>query len=556
MPELFTSLIAVFDESDVGFAAIVGSAVFNVLFVIAVCALASEEPLQLTAWPLARDCAFYIFGLMLVVIFFSGNSPNEIEWWEALILFFWYLIYCSFMKFNETVKSWVDSRFRSRKVLPEGEEPEHLRKSVSMAMPSSFRGGIIQLLTQHASITETAGIAVLTEFKGTLQEIFGEMDDDGDGNIDEAEFNTFMQRLGWQAPLDEDGDVKEKAASELWKRMTLTKDDKLSFEAFRKWYTVSQTRVEIEVRRVWETLDRNADGEVDGDEIRTLLTKLGHNPSKEELNQVMNEFRTYSCSEGQDQIYGASEGSFSKFRVRYEAFEKWYKKSIFCQAHHKNHEVEALEEEGFSIDWPEDPTAWQLFWYIFTYPLCSAMYCTLPDVRRPGMQGKVHWAVIEFLLSLVWIAIFSLTLYECTVTCSNTIGIPPPVAAVTILAAGTSVPDLLSSYIVARQGEGDMAVSSSIGSNIFDITVGLPVPWMLYCMTKNGGPVTVKTQSIGFSVLVLMGMLVAVIITVMCMRWKMNKSMGIVMLVFYAIFLIEDLLQQLPSDNPVFKVNF
>lgn len=41
-----------------------------------------------------------------------------------------------------------------------------------------------------------------------------------------------------------------------------------------------------------------------------------------------------------------------------------------------------------------------------------------------------------------------------------------------MLAAGTSVPDLLTSVIVARKGFGDMAISSSIGSNIFDITVG------------------------------------------------------------------------------------
>jgi|EP01046_Picozoa_sp_COSAG06_P032372 Ca2+/Na+ antiporter len=47
----------------------------------------------------------------------------------------------------------------------------------------------------------------------------------------------------------------------------------------------------------------------------------------------------------------------------------------------------------------------------------------------------------------------------------------------TFLAAGTSVPDLLTSVIVARQGHGDMAVSSSIGSNIFDVLVGLPFPW-------------------------------------------------------------------------------
>ena len=28
--------------------------------------------------------------------------------------------------------------------------------------------------------------------------------------------------------------------------------------------------------------------------------------------------------------------------------------------------------------------------------------------------------------------------------------------------------------------QGDMAVSSSIGSNLFDVTVGLPLPWLLY----------------------------------------------------------------------------
>lgn len=42
----------------------------------------------------------------------------------------------------------------------------------------------------------------------------------------------------------------------------------------------------------------------------------------------------------------------------------------------------------------------------------------------------------------------------------------------TMLAAGTSIPDLITSVIVARKGLGDMAVSSSVGSNIFDITVG------------------------------------------------------------------------------------
>ena len=47
----------------------------------------------------------------------------------------------------------------------------------------------------------------------------------------------------------------------------------------------------------------------------------------------------------------------------------------------------------------------------------------------------------------------------------------------TFLAAGTSIPDLITSVIVARKGFGDMAVSSSVGSNIFDVTVGWVFVW-------------------------------------------------------------------------------
>jgi len=45
----------------------------------------------------------------------------------------------------------------------------------------------------------------------------------------------------------------------------------------------------------------------------------------------------------------------------------------------------------------------------------------------------------------------------------------------TFLAAGTSIPDLFTSVIVAKKGFGDMAVSSSVGSNIFDVTIGYVV---------------------------------------------------------------------------------
>ena len=87
---------------------------------------------------------------------------------------------------------------------------------------------------------------------------------------------------------------------------------------------------------------------------------------------------------------------------------------------------------------------------------------------------------VTFIMSIVWIAIFSYLMVWWVTRFGETWNINSTVIGLTVLAAGTSVPDLLTSIIVAKKGFGDMAVSSSIGSNIFDVTIGLPLPWILY----------------------------------------------------------------------------
>lgn len=91
-----------------------------------------------------------------------------------------------------------------------------------------------------------------------------------------------------------------------------------------------------------------------------------------------------------------------------------------------------------------------------------------------------HMCYVQFCASIAWIGIFSDYTVFCTEVIGKYLSVPPVVMGLTLVAAGSSVQDLISSVIVARHGEADMAISSSIGSNIFDILVCLPLPWILY----------------------------------------------------------------------------
>ena len=127
-PELFTSIIGVFVAfSDVGIGTIVGSAVFNILFVIGMCALFSKTVLYLTWWPLFRDCTFYSISLLTLITFFLDE---KIFWWEAAILLGIYAGYVIFMKFNASSEKFVKKLLYKNKVT-RVRSTDHLVPSVS-----------------------------------------------------------------------------------------------------------------------------------------------------------------------------------------------------------------------------------------------------------------------------------------------------------------------------------------------------------------------------------------------------------------------------------------
>jgi K+-dependent Na+/Ca+ exchanger-like protein len=177
-------------------------------------------------------------------------------------------------------------------------------------------------------------------------------------------------------------------------------------------------------------------------------------------------------------------------------------------------------------------------WYVFMAPITYTLAYTVPDVR---VKGREKWYPVTFLMAILWIAVYAYLMVWWATMVGEVLSIPEAVMGLTFLAAGTSVPDLLTSVLVARQGLGDMAVSSSIGSNIFDVAVGLPLPWILAILIR-GVPVTVSSEGLRFSVVLLFLMLATVIISIWMAGWKMSKSLGAAMFVLYGVFLTISLL--------------
>merc|ERR1711920_872346 len=107
-------------------------------------------------------------------------------------------------------------------------------------------------------------------------------------------------------------------------------------------------------------------------------------------------------------------------------------------------------------------------YYVLSLPIVFVLVCTVPDCRREGCCWKSLFPA-TFLMSILWVFAFSLAMVRFAGAVGEWAQIDGRILALTLLAAGISIPDLLTSMISTLQGHGDMAIASSIGGNIFDI---------------------------------------------------------------------------------------
>merc|ERR1719240_2210848 len=175
-------------------------------------------------------------------------------------------------------------------------------------------------------------------------------------------------------------------------------------------------------------------------------------------------------------------------------------------------------------------------------PMNVLFKMTIPDCTDPEKKSLY---IVTFLSSIMWIGILSYFMVSWAPKLGCMLNIHPAIMGCTLLAAGTSVPDAIGSLLVAKQGQGDMAVSNAIGSNVFDILLGLGLPWMLSSLIWPDSPgVPVDAEALLPMSLILFSTLGAVYGVALLSGFRLTKCVGLIFFSFYFVFVAYDLLSE------------
>ena len=152
-----------------------------------------------------------------------------------------------------------------------------------------------------------------------------------------------------------------------------------------------------------------------------------------------------------------------------------------------------------------------------------------PEVEPEGIRPGREWARLVLSLGVIVLGVEGLV--RAAIEFGVIFGTPSFLWGITVVAAGTSIPDAFVSVRAARAGRGVTSIANVLGSNTFDLLVCIPA-----------GVLIAGTAVINFSVAApMMAVLTAAtIVMFLMMRTHMVLSRGesVAMLVLYAAFVV------------------
>ena len=114
------------------------------------------------------------------------------------------------------------------------------------------------------------------------------------------------------------------------------------------------------------------------------------------------------------------------------------------------------------------------------------------------------------------------------------LGMSENLIGLTIVAVGTSLPELVTSVVATRKGELDIAIGNVIGSNIFNILLILGAASVISPMVVT---------SVALLDIIIMTVLVIVFIAATYKKKEVNKVLGVILILIYIIYIISTIIR-------------
>jgi cation:H+ antiporter len=150
---------------------------------------------------------------------------------------------------------------------------------------------------------------------------------------------------------------------------------------------------------------------------------------------------------------------------------------------------------------------------------------TQPGWHRPQLELRY----IVFLIGgMVVLALGAEGMVDGAVGIADKFGVSKRIIGMTIVAFGTSVPELAASVVAAKNGEGDLAFGNVVGSNLYNILLVLGATSLISPI-----PCHLTWASVDFIFFVLF---VVILLPMIRLGWRLSRRDGMILLTLYVVF--------------------
>jgi cation:H+ antiporter len=153
------------------------------------------------------------------------------------------------------------------------------------------------------------------------------------------------------------------------------------------------------------------------------------------------------------------------------------------------------------------------------------------ETSLPPSPARAGFAVLEVAGGLALLALGARWLVASAVSVAQAIGVDDTVIALTIVAAGTGMPEVATSIVATLRGQRDIAVGNVIGSNIFNLLGILGISAVV------GGDLAVASAFENFDVPVMVAVAVACL-PLAARRHEIARWQGAFFLVVYGVYVL------------------